>query len=171
MRTLLALSAILLAAPSGPAQEQPPRDARGLVQWHLRLAPTEDADELLHRAWVYQRAGAEGEAWAALEGVAARRPDDPDLLRFRARLSAWDPDRWRAGLADAERWSAEFGPSRSEAERGAVAELLDELRRRVSARDAVGEGRRTRALAPLVALAVGLLAVAFAHRRMRSEAP
>ncbi len=171
MRALLVLWLLLLVSAAGAAQEPPPRDARGLLQWHLRLGPTDDPDELLRRAWVYQRAGAEGEAWAALERVAARRPDDPDLLRFRARLSAWDPSRWRAGLTDAERWMEEFGPSRSDAERGAVAEILDELRRRVAARDAVGEGRRARALAPLFALAVGLLAVAFASRRMRSEGP
>lgn len=153
------------------AASQWPQDARSLAAWYAERAPRDAvsaprAEELRERIFVYQAAGAEAEAWAAVEALERLAPGDPDGERYAVQLAAWDPARWEDGLRLAEAWLAAH-PGRGDAERGSVLRTRELLADRVGVRQAARAQQRARSWVPIgAAAAFGALA-ALALRRAR----
>lgn len=87
-----------------------PADAKQLLQRHLsweNLSALQRADELvsLERAYVYLRAGAEGEVRKEIVNLTE---DHPDALRFAMQADCWNPTNFAAGRDRADVWLAKF---------------------------------------------------------------
>lgn len=153
------------------AAAQRPADARELVAWHAAHGASDAVDapraaEWRERLFVYQGAGAEAEAWEAVAALERLAPGDADAGRYAVQLAAWDPARWRQGLAWAEAWPSRH-PDRSAAEHDAVGRAREALAGRVAARDEARGRRAARAWVPPAALLLLGAAAALALRGRR----
>lgn len=160
------MSALLLLC----AAAQWPHDARSLAQWHAErtaddAASAPRADELRERLYVYQGAGAEAEAWAAVEALERLAPGDADGRRYAVQLAAWDPARWNEGLAWADSWLAAHAASRPEAEQRSVATTRALLASRTTARERARARQAARAWVPFGTLGAFALFAILALRR------
>lgn len=113
------LCALTVAQSLGAAQTPAaiPQDAKQLLQVHQdweALPSLRRAEEAmsLNRAYVYLRAGAEGEVRQQIVNLTE---EHPDALRFAMQADCWNPTNFVAGRARADAWLLQF-PNRSDVE-------------------------------------------------------
>lgn len=125
-RLLAALLAVFLGSPHLQASQLPAEvlDARDLLRYHqaVQAQPLQvraSEEQTLARAFVYLRAGAEGELREEIQHLTE---DHPDALRFAMQADCWNPTHFPDGLARASAWLTSF-PDRPAAETAQVREI------------------------------------------------
>jgi hypothetical protein len=113
MKSLLTLVCVFFTLYSVASAQSPlgvPADAKQLLQRHLEweaLPASQRANEsvILERAYVYLRAGAEGEVRKEIVNLTEGHPD---ALRFAMQADCWNPNNFAAGRDRADVWLKQF---------------------------------------------------------------
>ena len=162
---LLLWVAVPLGAQANAADAIQVEDAKGVLQYHLAVSaqPLHDRAleaNTLERAFVYLRAGAEGELREEIQNLTE---DHPDALRFAMQADCWNPTHFPAGLQRAQDWLQRHA-DRSAAEVSQVQAIQVFLQEASTRRTSLLEQRSSGSWYPIASVVgAALLALAVAR--------
>lgn len=162
---LLTFGGGALEAQTAGADPNQVQDARGLLEYHLAVS-TQPLHEraleanTLERAFVYLRAGAEGELRGEIQNLTE---DHPDALRFAMLADCWNPTHFPDGLHRAQDWLQRFS-NRTAAEVSQVEAIQGFLQEASTRRSSLLDQRSSGSWYPYGAvIGAALLALAVAR--------